>query len=129
MEDKHSSKKILTTIVALFVVLMGATGLVVINRTPQPFTVGFTQPGARLTPSARISYQGQDGKSALALLKAHIYTTTQQSSYGEYIDTIDGVHSGTGGKYWALYVNGKQTPIAANNYMTHTGDNIEWKLE
>jgi CHASE1-domain containing sensor protein len=129
MGDTHSSKKILTTIVGLFIILMGLTALVVAQRAPQQFTVRFSQPGATTTWARPVNYHGKEGKSALELLKSHVHITTQQSSYGEYVDTIDGVQSGTDGKYWALYVNGKQTPVAANNYITHAGDTVEWKFE
>jgi hypothetical protein len=129
MGDTHSSKKILTTIVGIFIVLMGSTALVVAQRVPQQFTVRFSRPGATTAWAKPVSYQGQEGKSALELLKSHVRITTQQSSYGEYVNTINGVQSGTDGKYWALYVNGKQTPIAAGNYITQAGDTVEWKFE
>ncbi len=128
MESEHSSKRLLTGIVGVFVVLMASTALVLAMHAPQPLTVNFVRPGASLRP-APVAYSGEDGKSALELLRAHVHITTQQSSYGEYIDTINGVHSGTNGKYWALYVNGKQTPIAANNYITHDSDKVEWRFE
>jgi len=128
MGNEHSSKKLLAGIVGLFVFLMGATALVLAMHSPQPIAVSFVRPGASLRP-ATVRYEGEDGKSALQLLREHVRITTQQSSYGEYIDTINGVQSGSDGKYWALYVNGKQSPIAANNYITHSTDTIEWRFE
>jgi hypothetical protein len=129
MRDTHSSTKILATIVTLFVVLVGATGIVVAAHTPPSLSVSLGKPGVERAPAAHITYKGKDGKNALELLKSHVAVTTQQSSYGEYINTIDGVKSGQDGKYWALYVNGKQVPIAAGNVTTHNSDSIEWKLE
>jgi hypothetical protein len=135
MRDKHSSNKILSTIIALVVALIGTTGLVVALHTPNAkVTVTPHQQQAQSeqpkpAPATRISYKGEDGKNALDLLKQHVHVTTKQSSYGEYVDSINGVQGGTGGKYWAFYVNGAQAPVGAGSYTTKSGDNIEWKFE
>jgi hypothetical protein len=131
VRDNHSSAKILAGIVATFVVLMGITGITLATQSQEAFQFSFSRPGARTQPApiAHISYKGEDGKNALELLKSHVHVSTRQSSYGEYVDTIDGRQSGEDGKYWALYVNGKSSPIAAGNYVTRDGDALEWKLE
>lgn len=130
MEDTRSSAKILTSIVVLVILLMAATALALARSPGRPY-ISF-QPAAHAAQpafAAHITYKGKNGKTALDLLKAEVKVSTRQSSYGEYIDSIDGVQSGKDGKYWEMYVNGSQAPIAANSYMTRDGDEIEWRLQ
>jgi hypothetical protein len=56
--------------------------------------------------STQISYQGQDGRDALSLLKQHAEVKTKHYSFGDQVVSINGV-SGNGPKYWTFYVNGK----------------------
>jgi|GEM_PF-3380535 len=130
-EGNHSSTKLMTGIVVAVVGLVSAAGIVFANRSSHPVNISL-QPGIN-TPrpalAAHISYRGKSGKNALDLLKTQVHVSTRQSSYGEYVDSIDGVQSGSDGKYWAMYVNGRQVPVAANSYITHDGDDIEWKFE
>jgi len=85
-----------------------------------------TAPTAQTTS---ISYSGQDGKTALELLKTKANVTTKDSSYGAYVDSINGVKGGTDGKYWTFYVNGAMSQQGAGDYQTKAGDSIEWKLQ
>lgn len=77
-----------------------------------------------------ISYDGQDGKTALELLKTSGKNVeTNKSSAGEYVTKIDGQPVADAKKYWMFYVNGQQPPVGADQYKTKTGEKIEWKLE
>ena len=76
-----------------------------------------------------VSYKGESGKNALELLKTQAVVVTQDSAYGPFVDSINGVQGGTNGKYWAFYVNGKQSNVGANDYVTQDGDTLEWKFE
>lgn len=80
------------------------------------------------TPTTDLTYQGQDGKNALELLKTHAQVQTKSSSLGDYVTSING-NDGGGTKYWIFYVNGKESQVGAGAYVTHTGDHIEWKLQ
>lgn len=75
-----------------------------------------------------ISYQGQDGVSALDLLKQKADVKTKSSSIGEYVESINGKDGG-GSKYWLYYVNGQQAPVGPAEYKTKSSDQIEWRLE
>lgn len=75
-----------------------------------------------------VTYQGEEGKTALELLKKHAKTETETSSLGDYVVSING-NDGGGTKYWLYYVNGQQANIGAGAYITKNNDNIEWKLE
>lgn len=76
-----------------------------------------------------ITYQGQDGKTALEILKTKATIETKQSSFGEYVDKINDIKGGTDNKYWIFYVNGKMAEIGAQDYITKATDVIEWKFE
>ena len=74
-----------------------------------------------------ISYLGETGKDALALLKEHT-KVVQDSS---------GMVSGINGKkvdpkkheYWAFTVNNKLAPVGPADYQTKNSDKIVWKIE
>ena len=76
----------------------------------------------------QISYKGQNGVNALALLKKHATITTKHYSFGDMVTSIDG-SSGNGPKYWTFYVNGKEASVGAGSYVSKTTDNITWKLQ
>ncbi len=76
-----------------------------------------------------IYYLGEDGKSALTILKERETVETKSSSLGEYVDSINGIKGGTDGKYWILYVNGEMSQIGADQYQTQITDIIEWRFE
>lgn len=76
----------------------------------------------------QLSYQGQAGQNALALLKKHAAVQTKHYSFGDMVTTIDGT-SGTGPKYWTFYVNGKMAQVGAGSYTTKATDTLMWKLQ
>lgn len=74
-----------------------------------------------------IGYAGEDGRTALELLKSRARVRTSTSDLGELVEEINGVRSGEG--YNLIYfVNGSMAKTGAGNYVTRTGDRIEWKL-
>ena len=75
-----------------------------------------------------ISYRGEDGKTALELLKTNATAVTKTSSIGEYVTSING-NDGGGKKYWLFFVDGKESSLGAGAYVTKSGENIEWKLQ
>lgn len=75
-----------------------------------------------------ITYKGVSDKTALEQLKSLHAVTTKTYSFGELVESIDGVQ-GTGPKYWTFYVNGKMSDEGAGTYHMQPSDVIEWKLE
>lgn len=75
------------------------------------------------------SYAGQDGKTALELLKiAYPNSTTKTSgSLGEYVTGINGREAGSS-EFWELFVNGTSSSVGASAYVTKSTDTLEWKL-
>lgn len=76
-----------------------------------------------------ISYKGVNGQTALALLKKHAQVTVQNSSYGPFVETIDGLRGGSGGKYWMFYVKDKEASVGASAFVTKNGEIITWKFQ
>ena len=79
-------------------------------------------------PTTNVKYDGQDGKTALELLKSKASVETKQSSFGEFVVSING-NDGGGTKYWLYYVNGQEANVGAGAYDTKASDKIEWKLQ
>lgn len=70
----------------------------------------------------------ETGENALEVLKRAHNVETKHYSFGDLVQSIDGV-SGENGKYWIYYVNGKKASEGASVYLPKNGDKIEWKLE
>jgi hypothetical protein len=137
MRDKHSTPKVLVSITAAVVLLLGAGASTVAWRlhdhakaakagTAQTVAAKDTKAAATVS---NISYPGKEGQNALALLQEKAKVVTEDSSYGPYVDSVNGVAGGANGKYWTFYVNGAQAQVGAGAYITHDTDNITWKFE
>jgi hypothetical protein len=132
MRDKQTSKKLVISLAALLVLATGGTATFLAlqpdKAKPQPVATETTttKKPAGVQP---VNYRGEEGKNALELLQAHATVITKDSSYGPYVDSINGVAGGTDGKYWAFYVHGELAQVGAGAYTTKNGDNFEWKFE
>lgn len=75
-----------------------------------------------------LSYQGQDGKTALELLESA--ATIEKSGEGEnaYITSINGVAADSTKEYWAFSINGEASMVGAGSYVTKSSDVIKWDL-
>jgi hypothetical protein len=73
-------------------------------------------------------YKGEDGITAINLLKAKFTgITTTKSGNDEFVSGINNQVAGTK-QYWGFYVNGKAASVGASDYVTKSTDTIEWKL-
>jgi hypothetical protein len=118
-----TKNNIIAAVVAVLVIAGGGIGLWVHDSSSSVTVVKNSS-----SQTVELSYKGQDGKNALALLKTHANVQTKSSSLGEYVTSING-NDGGGSKYWIFYVNGKEAQVGAGAYVTHNGDTIEWKLQ
>lgn len=112
-----------TTLVILLVLvgLGAAAGKFAQDTAPSANTV-------QQTPET-ITYQGQDGKTVLELLKAtHQVETIDQGSAGTYIKSIDGVAQ-SGNSYWLYYVDGQIGEVGVDKATTTNGQIIQWRYE
>jgi hypothetical protein len=80
------------------------------------------------TQSSTIAYKGQQGRTALDLLKSNYKVDTQTFSSGEFVKTINGITPDKD-HYWSLFINGKESTVGAGQYVTKDGDSVEWKLQ
>lgn len=74
-----------------------------------------------------VSYDGEEGKTVMELLKQKAKVKTESFSFGELVVEINGVRSGNGYDF-LYYVNGGMVKTGAANYVTKAGEKIEWKL-
>jgi len=75
-----------------------------------------------------VAYDGQDGKTALDLLKETHKVQTQESSMGLFVSSIDDTENQSD-TFWMLYVDGKYASVGADQLKTKTGEKIEWRFE
>ncbi len=134
---RFSKTNLIAGLVALAVVIPGGAFLLARDSSVQPKMPTVSQevlsqqakkPADVTTRADYIKYPGEEGKTALMLLKIHTDAQTKTSSYGEMVTSING-QDGGGTKYWMFYVNGKEASVGAGAYTTHDGDSIEWKLQ
>ncbi len=89
-----------------------------------------TTPTPTIATSApqEVSYPGEEGKTALALLqdKAEVEMTGE----GEmaFVTTING-YKAKDNEFWAFYLNGESSQVGAGTYVTKAQDQITWKIE
>jgi hypothetical protein len=116
------------THVLLFALLLGINACATRRPAPTPQAA----PVANQPPPARsetlvLAYEGEDGKTALDLLKAKAKVRTSTNQFGELVEEINGVRS-EGGSYLIYFVNGAKAKTGAGNYITKKGEKIEWRL-
>lgn len=76
-----------------------------------------------------VSYKGEEGKTALDVLKSLAKVETKESTYGEFVTSINGVAADGTTEFWSFYVNEKLASEGAGTYQTKPTDTIEWKVE
>ncbi len=129
--NKSSMPKIVGIVVALILILGGGYWFASREQTqPEPAKpkTSQTQTKKADTKPGYIKYQGEEGKTALAILKTKADVKTEDSDFGEFVKSING-EDGGGTKYWIFYVNGQEASEGAGTYQTKSSDTIEWKLQ
>lgn len=132
MEKKGIQKEI---IVAALAVILIFVGIFAWSTSPKT-TPTVSTPKVTAQPTMQqntqqhrdtFSYDGEDGKDALTLLKEKTQVKQDQSGMVSAINgrTVDAARH----EYWAFYVNGKMAEVGPASYQTKNGDKIEWKVE
>jgi hypothetical protein len=138
-------KRLETIVIGVIILVLGvAFGL--LNDKPQPSTNTNSNPVTTNSTNEEqgstagvaiqnktfpdsISYPGVEGKTAMELLKAsHVVETQNFGGVGEFVNSIDGVTPDTS-HFWSFYINGQQSQIGADTYITKSSEIIEWVLE
>ena len=112
-------------IVVVLIAALGLGGWAYIANSPSHKVDVVTNAQHQLT---QLSYKGQSGQNALALLKKHATVATKHYSFGDMVTSVNGVN-GTGPKYWTFYINGKMAEVGAGSYVTKNGDTLMWRLQ
>jgi hypothetical protein len=122
---------LLVTVIAV-IVIFGATQFTnnKSNTTnEEQVSSNVTAPAVNITEDGKkVSYVGEEGKTALELLKAHTQADTKDTSFGEQVIAINGVGQ-TASSFWLYYVNGEPAQVGADQYQTKDSDTVEWRLE
>lgn len=129
---KTNISKILTVIIA--VALLGGGFLVVNSKddksTTNTSTANTSTKVVKFSADKKtVSYDGQEGKTAMDLLNTLATVETEASAYGDFVTTINGLKADSTKEYWSFYVNGAYASEGAGTYITSDTDKIEWKLE
>jgi len=117
--------------VVILLVILGLVGIFVgpvaeKNKTNQA-VAGLESQAAPVTVKT-ISYDGQDGKTALAILQETHKVNIQESSMGPFVMAIDDTEN-QADTFWMFYVDGMLAPVGADQYKTKNGEKIEWRFE
>ncbi len=91
------------------------------------FTQTISFGGAKPDVSEPVEFTA--GESAFDIMSRTHTVQTKKYTFGELIETIEGIANGTDNKYWIFYVNGAQSTIGAVEYKVMPNDTIEWRFE
>ncbi len=121
-----SGKKFEIFVIVAVIALIGI--VYALTRTPvlAPATQETNQ--QQQVPTTTIEYQGQDGRTALDLLKASHTVEAKSYSFGDLVTGIDGI-SPDASHFWAMYVNGEFSQVGASAYVTKSTDVIKWQMD
>jgi len=125
MANKNNSSTGLINIIAIIVVIIiaGVVGFLADKYNPK--AGGQKQAIASVQT---IAYDGQEGKTALDLLKEKADIQAEESSIGSFVTEINGI-ANSEDHFWMFYVNNDLAPVASDQYQTKDGDKIEWRFE
>ncbi|SRR5258708_2635351 len=118
-------KRIVAIISILILILIGILVFHPIGNVSQKTSFVHPMTVAIQKASNTFSYNGQNGKDALTLLKQ------QASIQQDHSGLVVGINrvKPTGHEYWAFYINGNLASVGPAKYQTKKSDKILWKIE
>lgn len=119
-------------IVAIVVILASVFFVVNSNRNNSTTDNEATESAQVVTQAAKpnpLAYRGQEGKTALEILKAVANVETSGEGQMAFVVSINGYKPDTTKEFWAFYVNNKMAEVGAGSYKTKADDVIKWQLE
>lgn len=126
------NKTIITSVLAAAAIAIGVTTVVLVSQPAKETPNSSVSEQQQAAPSQNenlVSFTAVSGKSVLDQLKEQATVEVKDSSYGPYVDAINGKVGGTDNKYWSFYVDGQLAQVGAAEYMPNGGELIEWKFE
>jgi hypothetical protein len=120
MQDKARQGLI---VVAILIVLIGIGTLASQAKKLSP------RADTQAIPNVQaITYNGEDGKTVLELLERNHKVEKQDTPYGVFVRSIDGVTQ-TENSVWLPYVDGQALSESADKAQTSNGQTINWRYE
>lgn len=75
-----------------------------------------------------VTYDCKKDQTAFDLLSSSYKIETKDTDFGKMVTSIEGV-TPTEKEFWAFYIDGKSSPVGAEQYKCQNIEKIEWKLE
>lgn len=141
MNNKTNSKLImpLLLVVAAFVLLIGGViaygeyggdGSETTRAPEQSTAVQADKETTETKAEDTITYTATNEGTALEQLMAINDTViVEESEFGKFVDSINGLKGGTDGKYWSFYIDGELSSVGADGFTPEGGELIEWKFQ
>ena len=126
-------KRIIIIVASVLVVLgLGTGGLIWANQSKKSTTTSTSQTQTKTTTidaTPTVTYKGQSGETALALLQKIAKVDMTGTGDNAYVTGINGVSAdSTKKQYWEFDINGTSASVGAGSYVTKDTDTITWKL-
>jgi len=127
MEEQRNNKAIITILVIIVLSVIGLCAWGILNERASHNKETDTE---QQTPEAKIiEYRGEDGRTALEILRdKYAVETTEFPGFGEFVTSIDG-KSDDETHFWAFYINGEMAMEGASTYVTNSDETIRWQLD
>jgi hypothetical protein len=129
---------IAVVVILIAIAVIGGTSYLLIynNSTSDTKTTQTTQTTPTPTPTMAamdhsVTYQGEEGKTALALLQTK-YPDTVVTGEGAnaFVTAINGYTADTAKhEFWKFTINGEDAQVGAGSYTTKSGDEIMWMID
>jgi hypothetical protein len=110
-------------IAAVLIVLIGIGAL--LSRVP---TRKLSSQTAATPAIQSITYKGEEGKTVLELLERDHTVEKQDTPYGTYVRSIDGLGQ-TDNSVWLPYVDGENLAESVDKAKTTPNQTISWRYE
>lgn len=140
--DKNKNSKLIAPLalaVAVLVLLIGSVitysehGGVSENTANAPEQATVSQADKNTTDAATkdvVTYTASDEGTALEqLVELNDTVVVEESEFGKYVDSINGLKGGTDSKYWSFYIDGELASVGADGFTPEGGELIEWKFQ
>lgn len=123
-KKKENSFELINIIAIISIILVIAVIGVLVDKNNQSKASNTK----KVEAAQSINYDCIDGKSALDILKEKAEVKTVDSTYGVYVDQINGT-ANNDGSFWIFYVNGQMADVDPAQYQCKPDDKIEWRYE
>jgi hypothetical protein len=129
------NKKTLITIIVAVLALGGvAAGIIIYRGSNNTASNSNTQSQSQSrreridSPDDIVTYQGQDGMTAMRILRRYHSVKTTGAGEDAVVISIDGIEADEARNQWTFSVNGEASTVGANAYETKDIDTITWQL-